>query len=363
MVASSVHIIATGARTPLGLQAAQSAAAIRAGITRLGEHPFMIDQVGDPMPGALDARLDPVMMGSERLLALAETALREACTPLTSDARAPRLRLPVYLGLPEFRPGFTEQDAREVQRGLTKFRELPIDIADVNVSAGGHAAGLSALATATEHIQQGAFEACLVGGVDSYFQPDTMEWLDENRQLAGAVSRSAFVPGEGAGFCLLMAERAWKRLGLSPLARVLGVAIGRETKLIKTSDVCLGAGLTATVKNAVSSLILPAETINDIICDINSERYRGEEWGFVCLRLAQYFDDPSAYRSPADCWGDMGAASGPLFAMLACQAAARGYAKGPRTMVWASSEGGQRGAAVLGFGTMGKNVRGCITHV
>ena len=43
----------------------------------------------------------------------------------------------------------------------------------------------------------------------------------------------------------------------------------------------------------------------------------------------------------------MGAASGPLFAMLACQAFARGYSNGPRTMLWASSEGGRRGAAVL----------------
>jgi hypothetical protein len=36
----------------------------------------------------------------------------------------------------------------------------------------------------------------------------------------------------------------------------------------------------------------------------------------------------------------MGAASVPLFAMLACQLAMRGYVKGPRTMLWASSEGG-----------------------
>lgn len=92
-----------------------------------------------------------------------------------------------------------------------------------------------------------------------------------------------------------------------------------------------------------------------MICDINGERYRGEEWGFVCLRLSQYFDDPTAYDSPADCWGDMGAASGPLFIMLACQAIARGYAKGPRALLWTSSEGGLRGAAVIE--TLGKNMR------
>lgn len=342
----SVHIVATGARTPLGLDAAASAAAYRAGINAMGEHPFMIDQVGDPMLGALDAQLDPGLMGPERLLALAESALREACMPLSAKLTL-HLRLPLYLALPEFRPGFTEQDAKVVRSGLLRHEGLPITITEVNLFTQGHAAGLAALAAATENIQQGAFEACLVGGVESYFQPDTMEWLDENRQLAGAVSRSGFVPGEGAGFCLLMTDLATRRLGLDVLAHVFVIATGKETKLIKTSDICLGEGLTSVVRRAIGSQSSSSGRINAVICDINGERYRGEEWGFVCLRLSQYFDDPTAYWSPADCWGDMGAASVPLFAILACQAAARGYAKGPRTMLWASSEKGLRGAGVI----------------
>lgn len=356
-MAPSVYVMATGARTPLGLYATPSAAAYRAGISGMGDHPFMIDRLGDPMPGALDYFLDPSLMGPNRFLALAESALRETCMPLKKESKA-LLQLPVFLGLPELRPGFSKQDAEAVRFGFTQFTELPIKISKVEIFTAGHAAGLLALAAATEQIRQNSFEACLVGGVESYFQPDTMEWLDENRQLAGADARSAFVPGEGAGFCLLMNNQIRKQLSLKPLASVLGVAIGRETKLIKTSDICLGEGLTDTVRRAVSSLTLPTETINDIICDINGERYRGEEWGFVCLRLGQYFDDATAYHSPADCWGDMGAASGSLFIMLACQAAARGYAKGPRTMLWASSEGGQRGAAVLGFETLDKNMKG-----
>jgi 3-oxoacyl-[acyl-carrier-protein] synthase I len=193
--------------------------------------------------------------------------------------------------------------------------------------------------------------------VDSYFHPDTMEWLDENRQLAGAVSRSGFVPGEGAGFCLLTADGALKRLGFRSLARVVSVGLGRETKLIKTSTICLGEGLTAAVREAVTELQPPAESISDVVCDINGERYRGEEWGFVCLRLPRYFDNPTAYLSPADSWGDVGAASLPLFAMLACQASARGYSKGSRAMLWASSEGGLRGACVIETATQSEGHR------
>jgi len=344
-MATPVHIVSTGARTTLGMQALPSATALRAGISSMGDHPFMIDQAGEPMPGALDSFLDPEIMGPKRFLLLAESALREACT-LLDNQKEPLQRLPVYLGLPEYRPGFSEQDAKEIQNGLGKLEGLPVQISEVKVLTEGHAAGLSALAFATEHIRKGVLDACLVGGVDSYFHPDTMEWLDENRQLAGTVSRSAFIPGEGAGFCLLVSAEVSGRFGLGILARVSGGAVGRESKLIKTSDICLGEGLTETVKSAVSELG-PDETINNIICDINGERYRGEEWGFVCLRLPQYFDAPAAYLSPADCWGDIGAASGPLYAMLACQAVAGGYANGPRTLLWASSESGLRGAIML----------------
>ena len=357
----TMHIVAVGARTPLGLNATASAAAYRAGLNAMGDHPFMIDQVGDPMPGALDSQLDPCVMGPQRLLALGESAIREACLSLAERTPASHIRLPLYLGLPEFRPGFTEQDIQVIRSGLMRLEGLPVALTEVHVFPQGHAAGLAALVAAVEKMEQGLLEACLVGGVESYFHPDTMEWLDENRQLAGAVSRSGFVPGEGAGCSLLMTAPVVTRLGMNALAQVRVVATGKETKLIKTSDVCLGEGLTSVVRRAVGSLPSKYGNIDTVICDINGERYRGEEWGFICLRLSQYFDDPTAYWSPADSWGDMGAASGPLFAMLACQAAARGYAKGPRTLLWASSEKGLRGAAVLE--TTEKNTKVEVGHV
>lgn len=346
---TSVYIVSTGARTPLGLDAAASAAAYRAGLNAMGEHPFIIDQSGDPMPGALDAQLDPYLMGPQRLLALVESAVRESCMPLTTGTRpAPsHIRLPLYLGLPELRPGFTKQDCQIIRNGLMGLKGLPISLSEVLVFPQGHAGGIAALVDAVEKIQQGTLEACLVGGVESYFHPDTMEWLDQNRQLAGAVSRSGFVPGEGAGVCLLMTAPVCTKMNMAVCARVLTVASDMETKLIKTSDICLGEGLTEVVRRAVCSRPSGSGPINTVICDINGERYRGEEWGFVCLRLSQYFDDPTAYWSPADSWGDMGAASGLLFMTLACQAASRRYAKGPQTLLWASSEHGLRGAAVV----------------
>jgi 3-oxoacyl-[acyl-carrier-protein] synthase-1 len=343
----AVHIVATGARTPVGLDSASSAAAYRAGISGVVRHQFMIDRAGEPMAGATDSSIDPALYGPPRLLALADSALKEVCEPL-ERVSTPPLALPLYLCLPEIRPGFTAQDAAAVQTGMFEMvRSLDVGITEVQVSCAGHAAGLSAFAVGHQRIQQGALEGCLIGGVDSYFHADTVDWLEDHLQLAGAVSRSAFVPGEGSGFCLLLSESASERLGLAGIHRVAGVGVEVETKLIKTEDVCLGVGLTAAVKEAIGGARPAKERIHAIICDINGERYRGEEWGFVCLRLSQYLDDPTGYSSPADCWGDLGAASGPLFAMLACQASLRGHSPGPRTLLWASSERGLRGAVVL----------------
>ena len=84
-----------------------------------------------------------------------------------------------------------------------------------------------------------------------------------------------------------------------------------------------------------------------MICDLNGEPYRANELGFSITRLARRFAAPGEFLAPADCWGDVGAASGPLFAAIAIAAGARGYGRGPRNLLWASSEGGQRSAALL----------------
>ena len=83
------------------------------------------------------------------------------------------------------------------------------------------------------------------------------------------------------------------------------------------------------------------------MCDLNGERYRAQEWGFASLRVADAFDDPLSYRAPAGSFGEMGAASIPLFTILACQSAARRYAPGTHALLLASSESGQRGAVLL----------------
>jgi 3-oxoacyl-[acyl-carrier-protein] synthase-1 len=320
-------IIGRGARTPLGFDCRASAAAVRAGISAIADHPFMIDRFGLPMKVTRDAGLDPELPCTKRIAALAEAAAREA---LTGSPRA--MKLAVLLNLGEPRPGLPADASAEVAWHLRAALELD---APVHYAMEGHAGGIVAMEAAGRLLNEDRAEAVLIGGAESYLDADTLEWLDDQERLHSESNIYGFCPGEGAAFVLL-AKR-----GEDASMKIAATGLGREANLIGTEDICLGEGLGAAFA------ALGDGPVDRILCDMNGERYRGNEYGFAVLRSHALFRDAADFEAPADCWGDLGAASGPLFACLATEAETRGYAKGSHTLVWASSEGGQRGAALL----------------
>lgn len=342
---NSIHIVGLGARTPLGLNVEASMAAVRAGIARIEEHCFILDRHGEPVRLACDSELGPSVMGSERVTKMAATALEEVCTTLAE--KAPDLaHIPLFLGLPEERPGWTRNDRELVLDQLAR-KTFPLKLSPIEMFPYGHAAGVLALDAACRKIQEGRERVCVIAGVDSYLNFETLEWLDHNRQLATPYHRGAFFPGEGAGAVAVASESLVQRYKWTTLGRVRGVGTAIEPNKIKTDTVCVGEGLTACIRKAVAGSQFPDEAIEGIICDLNGERYRAEEWGFALLRLPQVFNDPTGYDLPTSCWGDVGAASGPLSMCIAVNAAQKGWAKGSRYLIWNSSEGGQRAAASL----------------
>ncbi|MCP4114958.1 MAG: beta-ketoacyl synthase [Desulfobacteraceae bacterium] len=341
-----VCIVGIGGRTPVGLNAAVSAASVRAAISRIGDHPHMIDKAGDPMSVAMVPVLPDDLTIQDRLYELALPGIREALTPLAG--KGPDIDpVPMILGMPELRPGLQKRHYGDIEERFRRNQDIGLSLSQITILPFGHSAGLMAMEEGWKQILQGKMEFCLIGGVDSYMEPETLEWLDDEGQLNSGENRSGFPPGEGAGFCLLASERAVRQLKLNLLARVVVVATAEEENRIKTKTICIGKGLTDAISQATDTLKLPEEKINFTICDLNGERYRTEELVFTLLRTQSAFVGPHDYITPADSWGDVGAASGPLFAGLAVQSGLRGYAKGPRTLLWTSSEGGQRSAAIL----------------
>ncbi len=335
---SGSSIIALGAVTPVGGNAAMSAASVRAGICRFAEHPYMVDATGRPMVVSA-ARISPELRGTERYLALLLPALEEALEPAED-------RVPLILGVPPPRPGRPE-DLEERLVSALRGSRLGLRLSRIEVLPYGHASGLMALEAAREKLREGVSNFVLIGGVDSYLEAETLEWLESTEQLKSERHRWGFVPGEAASSCLLSSARRSNRTGRPPpLAQVLAVATREEPNRIKTDTVCVGEGL-ARALGSVLQEYGPETRIDQIIGDLNSERYRSAEYGFASIRVRDSLGNAARIKAPADCWGDVGAASGPLFLCMAVASARRGYAPGPLALVWASSECGKRSAALL----------------
>lgn len=344
---SPLLIVGLGASTPIGRDALASAAAVRAGVSGFGEHPFMIDTAGEPMRIARAPWLDVEMQGAARMLALLCPAIDEVLGPLADPAMTRSARLGLALALPQRRPGQSPSLAQELSQAMAP-RYAGLFDRVLNFEA-GHAAGHLALDAAVKGCAAGSIEACIVAGVDSYLAPETLEWVEACDQLhGGGVLNNAwgFVPGEAAGALLVGTRDFALRLGFEALGELVSVGIGQEAKLIKTDSVCIGEGLTQAFRQALQGLA-PGESVHNVFCDLNGEPYRADEFGFTALRTKDRFRAVSDFVAPADCWGDVGAAGAPLHVSLAVLSHRKRYGKGPLSMVWASAETGERGAAVI----------------
>jgi 3-oxoacyl-[acyl-carrier-protein] synthase-1 len=344
-MSAKLHIVAVGARTPVGLRAESSAAAVRAGISRRRRHPFMVDGAGGPVAAAFDALLEPEILGWKRIAALAASAITEVLAKTAREIPTSQ-RFHVLLSLPETRPGLSEEDARQVAQALKAgiaqtSRPLVIEIA-----GRGHAGALEALKAAFERSAAGDAALFVVCGADSYLEADTLDWLEDQGRFAREGVRNGFTPGEASGALLVASDAAVHHFRLSSFAAVRGVATSREERTILGDEDSLGEGLTRAMGAALAKLTLPEEAVDAVFCDLNGERYRTEEWGFALLR-SQKGVRTTEYELATGSWGDVGAASGALGCILAVQSWRRGYAKGPRALVCAGSDSGLRGAAVL----------------
>lgn len=339
---SSLYLVGAGAQTPVGRYVLAAAAAVRCGISAYAEHPFMIDKHGEPMVVARADWLDETLPLEDRIVTLASDAAQEALHPIASQLSTLRGQMRIHLAL----SAENLPDATQRQRVLDRIA-AGIQFREIQPVADGHAGGLLALENAARQLRRGEAQLCLVGGADSWLDPERLEAIDFAGRLHSVNYSWGFTPGEGAGFCLVTTGAMARRLGLKPLAELLAVATAQETKLMGTKTVCLGEGLTAAFRGVLKAGQAPAQRVAHCYCDFNGETYRADEYGFTICRTREDFEDPGSFTAAAECWGDVGAASGPLALTLPLAAWSRGYAKGPVTLAWSSSTRAPLRAAAL----------------
>ena len=212
----------------------------------------------------------------------------------------------------------------------------------------GHSGGLLAIKAALSAIRDGHEELSIVVGADSYLDPDKLFRLEESNRLKCNANSFGFIPGEAGAAILLESPAHASRRGAEVIAVVEGVGCGMEDKTVLSGEASLGEGLETAIRLGLDQSA--GERIGWIASDLNGESYRATEWGYCQARLASTLSEELRIWHPADCLGDVGAATGPVLVSLVAQAFRKEYAPSERCLVLASSDGGDRSALVVGRG-------------
>lgn len=210
----------------------------------------------------------------------------------------------------------------------------------VHVVPGGHAGGAQALARAAADLAAGRVDLAVVGGVESWLDEDTLQWLLDTGRLKCDAIPAGFQPGEAAS--LLALRRA---SGDERQARLGPVALAQEPRAAYSGLPSFGEGSSA----AIAAVLADPERPAWLVADLNGETHRAHEWGNALVRLRagrSAFDAPVVW-TPAAAFGDVGSASVPVAVCVALRAGARRAAPAPRAIVCAASDGPVRAAVAL----------------
>jgi 3-oxoacyl-[acyl-carrier-protein] synthase-1 len=343
-----IVVLSAGAVTPIGLSLAETAAAARARTAGLREidwrdqhfDPFVAAAVPDDGLPELAAELAEQFLQTRcaRMLRMAHVALAEALQHVPESA-AP---IPLLLGLPEHHTR-RAIDPKVFLKQLEIQTGARFDATSLAVPR-GRAAGLMAIRQAATKLESGQAEFILVGGVDSLVDLYVMGALDLQGRIRNGQNPDGFAPGEGAAFLLLSIGAKAQQFGAKPLARITACGMGREEGHLYSDEPYAGEGL-ATAFSALFEEP-PAQPVGSVYASFNGERYWGKEFGVARLRSSAHFAEPLQMEHPAECFGDLGAAHGPVMAALAAQGIGAAYRRSP-SLVYASSDYGDRAALLL----------------
>jgi hypothetical protein len=339
MAGRSLAIEAVGAVTPVGLNAEQTCAAFRAGISGIKRTPLR------PPPNPLNptARVPAksILRKSDRrwLMSLAARAVREvlAKTQIRPD------RIAFFLSVPEpYRrhPAFFDGSPDAFLRDLEQ--QLRVRFGNGSLLLGGHDAPLQAL-SAADALLDGRVQACLICGVDSLVNFTDIETLSESGRLQDEKNPQGVIPGEGAAAVLLTLGQG----RMQPLSVIAGWGRAEESNSVLGDNYSTGIGLARAIADAATSAGVNEPDIAFRVSDMNGERYRAWESFLAATRFYRTHREQLPLHLPAMAVGDVGAAAGVLTLVVAALARSRGYAPGAIACCESSATSGTRAAAIM----------------
>ncbi len=294
-----------------------------------------------------------------RMQLLAEAALGQALGSLPETVNRERLLVATVLPAENCARGAVVKGA-SLEAGL---RAIDPDLARADfrfIASPEGAAG--ALADIARELVEQRWDAALFGGVDSLVDAVTCTELALAGRVMTAGGSAGLVPGEGAAYLLLQAEKADQAgSGRQVLARITGLGDAAEPHPTEADRKPM-TGLISAIRQALTGAALTAERLGGVVLPFGAETAGELEWYQVTRKLwprrasggEEGTEDliESDQGTPEElrlhiALGEVGAAALPLALALACGRFEFDHPPLESILVCEAGEAPIRGAVVL----------------
>ena len=343
-----LYIAGTGMITPLGPSVATTVAAVNAGISAYQESRYRtakgssinMAEVPPDLFDNFEAEIDEGESYNEQydhIVKMAIVALEETCRNQLIEQP-----VPLILAMPELNVSSAIKHTL-LSRNLAANCALWINSSLVKVCHSGRAAGIEAIEFVFKYLHD-KYDRVIVGGSDSHSDYARLFPLDEKGRLLTIGSADSFAPGEAACFLLLTRHPELAQVRDGHVIALHPPGIAEEQGHLFSNEPYRGDGLDQAFKIALRNQ--PEESINSIYSSMNGENHWAKEYGVAYLRNKKMFAEPLRLEHPADCYGDLGAATATTLITLAAEHLHKSK-DAYKHLVYSSSDTGMRGAIIL----------------
>ena len=343
-----VYVAGIGMITPVGANAEMTAAFVRCGRSAHRETEYYDDdfnkvRMATVPDEALENCLDEALLKGDmtarqaRMLQMAKLAMSDILPKLPKGEK-----VPLFLAGPEQTGANDKPLNTEFIDNLALQTGSNLDLESCRITSMGRAGGLNVIKLAFRFFESTDARFVLVGGVDSFYDKDTLDHFAAEKRLLCGDAMDGFIPGEGAAFLLLTNEMSSNNAAGLPCIYEPGV--GTENGHLYSEKTYTGDGLSTAVTMAIGNAEAPK--VRTIYSSMNGESFFAKEYGVALLRNSDAIDDKMKLEHPADCYGDLGAASGAVLLCLTAMNITKYKDRSP-CLIYCSSDREYRSAVVM----------------